>query len=116
MARLGLSRMSSVLGLKVRPSAATVLPATLPPQAARLAGIIDGDDGLDDAHGRLNLLGGAHQRLGILREAGAAEARTRVQELAADAAIEADAAGDVVHVGADLLADVGDLVDEGDLG
>src|SRR5260221_301949 len=34
MARLGLSRMSSVLGLKVRPSVAMVQPATLPPQAA----------------------------------------------------------------------------------
>ena len=30
----GASRMSSVLGLKVRPSTAMVLPRTLPPQAA----------------------------------------------------------------------------------
>ena len=33
MARLGLSRMSSVFGLKVRPSTAMVLPWTVPPQA-----------------------------------------------------------------------------------
>ena len=39
-----------------------------------------------------------------------------MQELAADAAVEADAARHVLHVGADLLAQVGDLVDEGDLG
>src|SRR3546814_7761414 len=42
--------------------------------------------------------------------------RSGVQELAADAPVEADAAGDVVHVGADLLAEIGDLVDKGDLG
>src|SRR3546814_12777346 len=39
-----------------------------------------------------------------------------MQELAADAPVEADAAGDVVHVGADLLTEVGDLVDEVDRG
>ena len=32
--RLGLSRISSVFGLKVRPSTAIVLPATEPPHAA----------------------------------------------------------------------------------
>ncbi|GJD94934.1 hypothetical protein OCOJLMKI_2141 [Methylobacterium iners] len=39
-----------------------------------------------------------------------------MQELRADAVVEPDAAGDLLHVGADLLAEVGDLVDEGDLG
>ena len=39
-----------------------------------------------------------------------------MQEFAADAVVEADAARHVLHVGADLLAQVGDLVDEGDLG
>ena len=39
-----------------------------------------------------------------------------MQELPADAAVEADAAGDVLHVGADRLAEIGHLVDEGDLG
>ena len=38
-----------------------------------------------------------------------------MQELAADAVVQADAARHLLHVGADLLAEVGDLVDEGDL-
>jgi hypothetical protein len=43
-------------------------------------------------------------------------AGTWLKEARADAGVEADAAGDVVHVGADLLAQVGDLVDETNLG
>ena len=39
-----------------------------------------------------------------------------MQELRADAVVEADAARDLLHIGADALAEVGDLVDEGDLG
>ena len=39
-----------------------------------------------------------------------------MQEFRADAIVEADAAGDLLHIGADLLAEIGDLVDEGDLG
>ncbi len=39
-----------------------------------------------------------------------------MQELAADAVVEPDAARDLLDVGADLLAEIGDLVDEGDLG
>ena len=39
-----------------------------------------------------------------------------MQEFRADAVVEPDAARDFLHVGADLLAEVGDLVDEGDLG
>ena len=39
-----------------------------------------------------------------------------MQELRADAVVEADAAGHVLHVGAHLLAQIRDLVDEGDLG
>ena len=39
-----------------------------------------------------------------------------MQKLAADAAVEADPAGDVLDVGADPFAQVGDLVDKGDLG
>ncbi len=38
-----------------------------------------------------------------------------MQELAADAAVQADAACHVVHVGADFLAQIGHFVDEGDL-
>ena len=39
-----------------------------------------------------------------------------MQELAADAVVETHAARDVLHVGAGALAQIGDLVDEGDLG
>ena len=39
-----------------------------------------------------------------------------MQELRADAIVEPDAARDLLHVGADFLAQIGDLVDEGDLG
>ena len=39
-----------------------------------------------------------------------------MQELAADAVVEAHAAGDVLDIGADRLAQIRHLVDEGDLG
>ena len=38
-----------------------------------------------------------------------------MQELRADAIVEPDAARDILNIGADLLAEIGDLVDEGDL-
>ncbi len=100
-----------------------VLPATLPPQArmmrsaiAGLAPVVFADDRLDDAHRRARLLRRAHQREAVLGKARSAEARPGMQELAADAAVEPDAARHVLDVGADLLAQIGDLVDEGDLG
>ena len=52
----------------------------------------------------------------VLGKAGAAEARPGMQEFPADALVEADAARDILHIGADLFAQIGDLVDEGDLG
>ena len=39
-----------------------------------------------------------------------------MQEFRADAIVEPDAARDLLHVGADLFGQIGDLVDEGDLG
>ena len=39
-----------------------------------------------------------------------------MQELRPDAIVEPDAARDLLHVGADFFAQIGDLVDEGDLG
>ena len=81
-----------------------------------LALVVDGGDGLDDAAGRAEVVGRLHQGQRVLGKAGAAEARTGVEEFRADAVVEADAARDVLHVGAGLLAQVGDLVDEGDLG
>ena len=53
---------------------------------------------------------------GVLWEAGAAEAGAGVQEVPPDAAVEADPLGHVLHVRAEALAEVGDLVDECDLG
>ncbi len=38
-----------------------------------------------------------------------------MQELRPDAAVQPDAAGDVLHIGTDFLAQIGNLVDEGDL-
>src|SRR5690606_20205856 len=81
-----------------------------------LALFVDVHHGLDDPDGAAGLPGGFDQRSRVLGEAGAAEAGAGVKELAPDPAVEADAAGDVVHVRTDALAQIGDLVDEGDLG
>src|SRR5258707_1317456 len=56
------------------------------------------------------------QRRGVLGKARAAVARPGMEEFRPDAAIEADAARDALHVRADFLAQIRDLVDEGDLG
>ena len=81
-----------------------------------LALIVDGDDGLDDAQRAFVILRRLDQRERVLGKAGAAEAGAGMQEFRADAVVEPDAARDVLDVGADLLAEIGDLVDEGDLG
>ena len=39
-----------------------------------------------------------------------------MQELAPDASVEANTLGDLLHIGADLFTQIGDLVDKGDLG
>ena len=54
------------------------------------------------------------QRERVLGEARAAPADARAQEVRPEPVIEADPFGDVLDVGADELADVGDLVDEAD--
>ena len=56
------------------------------------------------------------QRADVLGKQRPAVADAGAQEGGADALVEAHPAGDLGDVGADLLADVGDLVDEGDLG
>ena len=83
---------------------------------ARLRASLTAHDRLDDAQRRAVVLRGLDQRQRVLGEARAAVAGAGVQEFRADAVVEADAARDVLDVGADLLAQVGDLVDEGDLG
>ena len=100
-----------------------VLPRSSPPSAAddlarhrALARVVDRHHRLDDAQRRVVILAGLEQRHRILGKARAAEARAGMQEFRADAVVEPDAARDLLHVGANLLGQIGDLVDEGDLG
>jgi hypothetical protein len=97
--------MSSVSGLKVRPSTATVLPRREPPAAVEplraiaLAVVVDAKRGFDNA--KLHVM----VRAGALRDAGAADAGTGMKELGAAAVVEPDAARDVLDVGTvDLVA------------
>src|SRR5262249_56689341 len=47
---------------------------------------------------------------------GPAVAGAGVQELRSDTVVQSDSARDLLNVGTDLLGEIGDLVDEGDLG
>ena len=81
---------------------------------AGLARVVHRDHRFDEARRGTVVLRDAHHRQRVLGEAGAAEARARVEEFAADAAVQPDAAGDVVHVRPCPLTHVGHFVDEGD--
>jgi hypothetical protein len=81
-----------------------------------LALVIDRDRRLDNPQRCIIVLTGLDQRERVLWETGSTEARAGMQELLADAIVEANAAGDFLHIGADLLGKIGDLVDESDLG
>ena len=61
-------------------------------------------------------LGGVVERGGVLREARTAVPGSRVQELEADAGVVPHAQRDLAHVRVHRFAQVGDGVDEGDLG
>src|SRR5262249_48503828 len=123
ISRLAASRMSSVLGLKVSPKTA----------ARRAAGVPAAAGGVFSAHRALphpvappprlaarqppaGLARGAHQGAAVLGKARAAKTRPGMQKLAADATVEPDAAGDVLDIAAHPFAQIGDLVDKGDLG
>ncbi|KAF1853517.1 hypothetical protein Lal_00046477 [Lupinus albus] len=80
-----------------------------------LALVVHGDHRLHDAERHPIVLGGLGQGQGVLGEARAAIARPGMEELRADAPVEADAARHLLHVRAHRLAQVGHLVDEGDL-
>ena len=80
-----------------------------------LALVVDGDGGLDQPQRAAVVLRGLDQRQRVLGEARAAIAGAGMEELGADAVVEADAARHLLHVGADGFAEIGDLVDEGDL-
>ena len=114
--------MSSVFGLKASPSSATRLPASAAEvllQLADHAALLQLVD-LDHRGQQLEVVAGVAgellQRVDVLREAAAAEADARLQELGPDAVVEAHPPRDLDDVGAGLLADVRDLVDERDLG
>ena len=81
----------------------------------RLAVVVDLDRRAHDPLIDAGLVGGLQQRQRVLGKAAAAIAGAGVQELGPDAIVEADPAGDVLDVGVDRLAQVGDLVDEADL-
>ena len=83
---------------------------------ARFLVSLTGRDGFEDAQRHFVILSGLDQGAHIFGKAGAAEAGPGMQEFAADAVVETDAARDLLHVGADLFAEIGDFVDESDLG
>ena len=82
---------------------------------APLLQLVDLDHGVEQLEVVARVAGELLQRGDILREAGTAEADPRLQELGADAVVQAHAAGHLDDVRAGLLADVRDLVDERDL-
>ena len=113
--------MSSVFGLNARPSSATSLPTSEPEvllelgHDAPLLQLVDLDHRVEQLEVVARVARELLERGDVLREAGAAEADPGLQELRPDAVVEAHAARDLDHVGAGLLAHVGDLVDERDL-
>ena len=123
IASAGESRRSSVRALNVRPH--TAIGDAVDRAADEVDDlvrhpvellVVDGDDALEQVEVVAGVLGDAHERPRVLREAAPTPARARAEELEADALVVAHAEDDVVHVGADRLAHGGDGVDEADLG
>ena len=81
-----------------------------------LAHVVYGHHSLDDAQIDVVILRRLDESTRVLREARASETRTRVQKFRANAIVEPNAARDLLDIGADFLRQIGDLVDEGDLG
>ena len=115
------SRTSSVFGLNATPSSAISL---LDERAEVLLELADRAPllqlvHLDHRRQQLEVVAGVAgellERRDVLREAGAAVADARAQELRPDPLVEAHAARDLLDVGAQLLGHVRDLVDERDL-
>ena len=86
------------------------------PDHPPLLELVDLDDGPEELEVVAAVPRELLERRDVLGEAGAAEADPGTQELRPDAVVEPHPLGDLEHVGAGLLADVGDLVDERDLG
>ena len=73
------------------------------------------DDGVDDTGLDAELVGDRRQRTRVFWKTRAAVTRARMQKFSADAVVHAHAAGDIVDVAADRVAEICDLVDERDL-
>jgi hypothetical protein len=82
---------------------------------APLLQLVDLDDGVEELEVVARVARELLERVDVLREARAAEADAGLQELRADAVVQAHPLGHLDDVRARLLADVGDLVDERDL-
>ena len=117
--------MSSLCGLNAAPSTAIRRPTIEPPQTSRARSTIRTRrrmliestsrrkrQRLVDAE----LAGAGHERPDVLGQAAAAEADAGVEEPAADPLVVPDRVGQLRHVGAGGLAQLGHRVDEGDLG
>src|SRR5262245_36825852 len=115
--RLGASSMSSVLGLKVRPSTAMILPSSEPPLRQHLGGhcalaaIVHRHHHRHDAARHDVALTDRGERGEILGKARASKTGSRVQELRCNAAVESHSACDLLHVSATLFAKVSHFID-----
>ena len=83
---------------------------------APLLEVVDLDDRVQELEVIPGVAGELFERLDVFGKARAAVADAGLQEVRPDAVVETHAVGHRAHVGADGLADVGDLVDERDLG
>ena len=81
-----------------------------------LARLVDADAASTTRRGAPASCAGPQQRPRVLGEARAAIARSGMQELEADAPVESDAMRHILDIGADVLADIGDLIDVAELG
>jgi hypothetical protein len=62
------------------------------------------------------VLGGLDEGSYILGKARAAKSRPRVEEFRPNSFVESNAPRNFLHIGAEFFSQIGDLVDEGDLG
>ena len=76
---------------------------------------VDRHHRFDDVEGSSGVSGNLGEGMGVLRKAGSSVAGAGVEKLRSDAVVEPHPFGHVVNVGADELAQLGHLVDEGDL-
>ena len=116
--------MSSLSGLKAAPSTAIRLPATGRRASPRPCATVFAAAGVDGVHlteegqrvAGAELAGPVHEGADVLGQAAAAEAEPGLEEAAPDPGVVAERLGQLDHVAAGELAQVGHRVDEGDLG